>query len=336
MRLAVVLIPIVVVISLRGSTHASPLVLDEADVKAQLGRLVERREEPPGLEAPADVPMLGLKKGDLVVSVNGFAAMRGPFGTNVLGDPVALWMDVRRGKASIDVRVDIRPGAKASTRKRPEVAERLKDSGASLGLEGLTVAGKPSAVYVTGASLLGAAVVYDGDVIRKIDGRVVKTVTEVVAALNKALPRPTVTLEMERVGRPYTLTMTLEDDLAADPKFVRLLESIQNVGGDAYEVPRALVDAVLAQPNVVASGVRIVPSVKDGKPDGFKLYAIRPSSLASKLGLSNGDTIRTINGVTLSSPDSPPSLHAIVKGAKQFRVEGTRRGKPLVLVWTVK
>jgi general secretion pathway protein C len=46
----------------------------------------------------------------------------------------------------------------------------------------------------------------------------------------------------------------------------------------------------------VAKGARVVPAVKNGKPDGFKLYAIRPSSVYSKLGLTNGDTIQSING----------------------------------------
>ena len=78
---------------------------------------------------------------------------------------------------------------------------------------------------------------------------------------------------------------------------------IKKIDDTTYEIDKSLVDKVLANPMAVAKGARVVPAVKNGKPDGFKLYAIRPSSVYAKLGLSNGDTIQSINGFELTTAD---------------------------------
>ena len=61
---------------------------------------------------------------------------------------------------------------------------------------------------------------------------------------------------------------------------------IKKIDDNNYEIDKALVDKVLANPMAVAKGARVVPAVKNGKPDGFKLYAIRPCSVYAKLGLA--------------------------------------------------
>src|SRR2546427_744949 len=54
--------------------------------------------------------------------------------------------------------------------------------------------------------------------------------------------------------------------------------TIKKIDDTHYEIDKKLVDTVLANPMAVGKGARVVPAVKNGKPDGFKLYAIRPSS----------------------------------------------------------
>ena len=52
------------------------------------------------------------------------------------------------------------------------------------------------------------------------------------------------------------------------------------------------------------SGEPLIPLVmKNGKPDGLKLYAIRPSSVFARLNFANGDTVHAINGHELTSAD---------------------------------
>ncbi len=111
---------------------------------------------------------------------------------------------------------------------------------------------------------------------------------------------------------------------------------IKKIDDNNFEIDKALVDKVLANPMAVAKGARIVPAVKNGKPDGFKLYAIRPSSVYAKLGLTNGDTLQSINGFELTSADKALEVYTKLREATSLEMEVTRRGKPVTLKYTIR
>jgi general secretion pathway protein C len=111
---------------------------------------------------------------------------------------------------------------------------------------------------------------------------------------------------------------------------------VKKIDDKNYEIDRALVDKVLANPMAVAKGARVVPAVKDGKPDGFKLYAIRPSSVFAKLGLTNGDTLQAINGMELTTADKALEVYTKLREATTLQVEITRRGQPMTLKYGIR
>jgi general secretion pathway protein C len=111
---------------------------------------------------------------------------------------------------------------------------------------------------------------------------------------------------------------------------------IKKINDNQYEIDKSLVDKVLLNPMAVAKGARVVPAVKNGKPDGFKLYAIRPSSVYAKLGLTNGDTLQSINGFELTSADKALEVYTKLREATQLEVEVTRRGKPMTLKYSIR
>jgi general secretion pathway protein C len=111
---------------------------------------------------------------------------------------------------------------------------------------------------------------------------------------------------------------------------------VRKLDDTTYEVDRSLVEKVLANPTAVARGARIVPSVKNGQPNGFKLYAIRPSSVYAKIGLMNGDTLHAVNGFELNSMDKALEVYTKVRESSSLSVSITRRGKPVTLNYTVK
>ena len=111
---------------------------------------------------------------------------------------------------------------------------------------------------------------------------------------------------------------------------------VKKIDDSNYEIDKSLVDKVLANPMGVAKGARVVPSVKNGKPDGFKLYAIRPNSVYAKLGLANGDTLQAINGFELTSADKALEVYTKLREANRLQVEVTRRGKPMTLNYSIR
>jgi hypothetical protein len=104
---------------------------------------------------------------------------------------------------------------------------------------------------------------------------------------------------------PTTTTTTTADSTDPDADALgKLMDSdIRTVDGTHVEVTKRIVNEVLANPMAVAKGARVVPAIKDGKPDGFKLYAIRPTSIYAKVGFQNGDTLQRVNGMELTSAD---------------------------------
>ncbi len=122
-----------------------------------------------------------------------------------------------------------------------------------------------------------------------------------------------------------------QDELTA-----KLDQGIRKMSEDSYEVDRSLVNELLANPMSVARGARIVPSVKDGQPNGFKLYAIRPNSVFAKIGMQNGDTIQSINGFDMSSPDKALEVYTKVRSASNLSISILRRGQPVAMDYSIK
>lgn len=121
------------------------------------------------------------------------------------------------------------------------------------------------------------------------------------------------------------------DDLTA-----AIDSGIKKIDDTTYEIDKSLVEKVLANPMAVAKGARVMPSSKNGEPNGFKLYAVRPNSVYSKLGFTNGDTINAINGMELNSMDRAMEVYAKVRDATSLQVVVTRRGKPVNLSYTIR
>ncbi|HTE56884.1 MAG TPA: type II secretion system protein GspC [Kofleriaceae bacterium] len=136
---------------------------------------------------------------------------------------------------------------------------------------------------------------------------------------------------------PVPVAETEADPRAARDEILAAVDAgVRKVDDSNFEVDRALVEKVLSNPTAVARGARIVPSVKNGQPNGFKLYAIRPSSVYAKIGLMNGDTLHAVNGFELNSMDKALEVYTKVRESSSLSVSITRRGKPVTLNYTIK
>jgi S1-C subfamily serine protease len=156
-------------------------------------------------------------------------------------------------------------------------------------------------------------------------------------------------LEIVRAGQPLLVRYTIGGDISAairaqvdtmynappppppaaapDP----MLDTITKVDDDHYEIPKKTVDAYLASPDPMNAYARITASIKNGQPNGVKLYAIRPSSPLTRLGFQNGDTLRAVNGIAL---DLDALLNKFPRdGTLVFDI--TRRGVDQTLTITI-
>jgi len=111
---------------------------------------------------------------------------------------------------------------------------------------------------------------------------------------------------------------------------------IAKTGDYSYKIEREALEGWFDNPVCFGSQARIVPYMQDGVVTGFKLFAIRPNTLYSRLGFKNGDVILEINGVKMTNPKDALKVYQEVKDAKTVSVEILRRGKSKALEYMIE
>lgn len=111
--------------------------------------------------------------------------------------------------------------------------------------------------------------------------------------------------------------------------------NITSNGESSWTINRTLVDRLLANQAALMSAARVIPHEEDGRVVGVKIYGIRRSSLLGRLGVQNGDMLRTINGFDLTEPDSVLEAYTSLRSADHLSLSVTRRGSPVTLDYTI-
>jgi S1-C subfamily serine protease len=226
-------------------------------------------------------------------------------------------------------------------------------------LEATTDASGVSGVKVTDAALRVELGLGPTDVITAISGRAIKRQFDVYDALLGAsmMNATALYVELIRDGKPVLVRWELDGDLRTartgskrpprtstfptsplspltalpDP----LIDTVKKIDDFTYEVPRSTVDAMFGTSGTAPRGVRVVPSMKNGQPNGFKLYSIRAGTIFDALGFRNGDTVQSINGQPLDSPSAALDLYDKLKNVDTIRIDLERRRRPEALKITV-
>jgi hypothetical protein len=108
-------------------------------------------------------------------------------------------------------------------------------------------------------------------------------------------------------------------NLERDRVLANLDAEIKRKDDSHYTITRRGADAVITSLPGIARTMRIVPEAKGGKPIGFRLLALRPGTLLTRVGFQNGDVLRSLNDHPLTSPDKALEAYA------RFRTTGVMR-----------
>lgn len=107
--------------------------------------------------------------------------------------------------------------------------------------------------------------------------------------------------------------------------------AIHRVGATRFELPRALVDAWIADPSRLLAGVASLRR----SATGLELQTIRPGSLVSALGFEDGDVIRAVNGTELVATELE-AVAPLLAHASQITLDVRRRGAPLLFNYWIR
>lgn len=112
--------------------------------------------------------------------------------------------------------------------------------------------------------------------------------------------------------------------------------TVRKVGENNYIMDRREVEGVLQDFNKLLTQIRVVPHFSNGKPDGFKVFNIRPNSLFMKLGMVNGDIIKRVNGLDITGPEQALQMFQQLRDESRITLDLERFRKNLTLQYEVR
>ena len=108
---------------------------------------------------------------------------------------------------------------------------------------------------------------------------------------------------------------------------------VRKVGENQYVIKRSDLMKLTGNLNALSRQARIVPARKE---NGFKIFSIKKNSLYRKIGIVNGDIIKSINGIELSSPDKALEAYSRLQSASKISLDVKRRGQNETLEYTIE
>lgn len=92
---------------------------------------------------------------------------------------------------------------------------------------------------------------------------------------------------------------------------------------------------ILGEQADLAGAARLIPSERDGVMIGVRVFGVRPGTLPARLGVRNGDTLVSINGVSLAGAPDIERLLSIARDSTAAELVILRRGELVRLRYTV-
>lgn len=112
--------------------------------------------------------------------------------------------------------------------------------------------------------------------------------------------------------------------------------SVRNEAGIEVRVPAAEVEQAFENFSTLLNDARVVPHMVGGELDGFQIRKIRPGSIFQKIGLENGDVLRSVNGESLTTADQALRLFTLFRNEREISLEIDRKGQSLTMAYLVE
>jgi type II secretion system protein C len=111
---------------------------------------------------------------------------------------------------------------------------------------------------------------------------------------------------------------------------------IERCGERHYRITREAIAEALGNASHMSRSARIVPEVRDGQVVGLRLYSVLPGGRFDRIGLRNGDLVRTVNGLPLSSPEKALEVYAHLGSSRHVWLEVEREGRIVLFDYVIE
>lgn len=94
-------------------------------------------------------------------------------------------------------------------------------------------------------------------------------------------------------------------------------------------LPKAVLDRIVANPNLLQTEARIAPAIRNDVFSGYWIRGLTPGSAIGDLGFRVGDKITHVNGQALADDAQALALYLSLPKTRSFTIRYERNGKPL-------
>lgn len=107
-------------------------------------------------------------------------------------------------------------------------------------------------------------------------------------------------------------------------------------GSSGGVIEQRALNAALENIGQAMTDARMLPSVKDGKVEGFKISEVKPQGVFGAIGLKNGDVLQKINDYPIDSPEKAIQSFMTLKGQTRIKLDLIRDGAPTSLSYEIR
>jgi general secretion pathway protein C len=108
------------------------------------------------------------------------------------------------------------------------------------------------------------------------------------------------------------------------------------VGAGNFIIDQRALNASLDNIGQTMTDARLLPSMKDGKVEGFRVSEVKPQGIFGTIGIRNGDVIQRINDFPIDSPEKAIQSFASLKGQNRIRLDLVRDGQPATFTYDIR
>jgi general secretion pathway protein C len=109
-----------------------------------------------------------------------------------------------------------------------------------------------------------------------------------------------------------------------------------SAGAGNYVIDQRALNAALDNIGQAMTDARLLPSVKDGKVEGFKASEVKPQGIFGTIGIKNGDVLLRMNDFPIDSPEKAIQSFASLKGQSRIKLDLIRDGLPTTFNYDIR
>jgi general secretion pathway protein C len=108
------------------------------------------------------------------------------------------------------------------------------------------------------------------------------------------------------------------------------------VGAGSFIVDQRALNASLDNIGQAMTDARLLPSMKDGKVEGFRVSEVKPAGIFGMVGVKNGDVLLKMNDFPIDSPEKAIQSFVSLKGQSKIRLDLIRDGQPTTFNYDIR